>query len=88
MIREEELQQRHHLEAGGVEQQPLHVGGLARLQQPARAVDEDSGGEDGQQLERLLRHTRTGRVRGEAEARGRRLRREARGEGRGGLRIQ
>ena len=53
MVREEELQQRHHLEPRRVLEQPLHVAGLARLQQPARTVHEDGGGEHRQHHKRV-----------------------------------
>jgi hypothetical protein len=52
MIVQEELEQRHHLEARpGFGEQPLDVRGLIGLEQPLGAVDKDRGGEDGQQLE-------------------------------------
>ena len=51
MVGEEELQQRHHLEACRVEEEPLDVGGLGGLKEPARAVDKDGGGEDREELE-------------------------------------
>jgi len=52
MVVQEELEQRHHLEARpGFGEQPLDVRGLVGLEQPLGAVDKDRGGEDGQQLE-------------------------------------